>query len=63
VLTEDSSLVIFRLVLVLFTFFTTGSNVTGESGFRVGDVNTTVASTLEDTEDSVTSGSSDQTSI
>jgi len=58
VLTEDSSLVVFRFVLVLFTFFI-NSNVTGESRFRVGDVNTTVASTLEDTENSVTSGGSD----
>lgn len=62
VLTEDSGLVFFRFVLVLFTFFFS-SGETGESGFRVGDVDTTIASTLEDTEDSVTGGSSDQTSI
>ena len=62
VFTEDSSLVVFRDVFLGFTFFSRFS-VSGESRFRVRNVDTTVASSLENTEDSVTSGSSDETGI
>ena len=62
VFTEDSSLVVFRDVFLAFTFFFRRS-VSGESRLRVRYVDTTVASSLEDTEDSVTSGSSDETGI
>lgn len=58
VLTENSGFVFFRSVLVLFSFFL-GSVVSGESSFLVRDVDTSVAGSLEDSEDSVTSGSSD----
>jgi len=54
--------VVFRNILGSFTFIT-GSFLSRESGLRVGDVNTTITSTLENTKDSVSGCGSHQTSI
>jgi len=62
VLTEDSGFVVFRNVFLGFTFII-GRSVSGESRFRVRYVDTTITSSLKNTEDSVTSGGSHQTAV
>jgi len=57
--TEDSVSVDLSVVRILFTV----SGVSGVSLVGVGDVETTVAGTLQTTENSVTSGGGDQTNI
>jgi hypothetical protein len=57
--TKDS----FSVSLGVVGFLATFTGVAGESLGGVGDVEATVASTLEDTENSVTGGGSDETSI
>jgi len=57
--TEDS----FSVGLGVVSFFAAFLGEAGESLGGVGDVEATVASTLEDTENSVTGGGSDETSI
>lgn len=60
--TEDSFSVDLGVVFIRFTFFF-GFGETGESLFRVGNPDSAISSSLEGTENSVTGGGSNETSI
>mmetsp|Transcript_52016 Transcript_52016/g.59410 ORF Transcript_52016/g.59410 Transcript_52016/m.59410 type:complete len:306 (-) Transcript_52016:19-936(-) len=61
--THDVLSVDFGVEFTFIIFITTLGNTSGESGFAMGDVETSITSSLKSTEDSGTSGSSGETNI